>query len=206
LLLAALAVARPAASGPPAFDNSSARTEETSFGDLLADAVREAAKADIGLVSAGATHLTTATIEGGDTEPLTDLLVCPEEKIAALSLTGQQVLLALERGLSALPTPSNGFLQVSGVRVTFAVGAPVGARVKTATVLQTGKPIDPQAKYRVATQLSLAKGGQGYFMVFGRDAVVETIDIGVKEALEEYASVTKRLAALQKGRLEAVKE
>jgi 2',3'-cyclic-nucleotide 2'-phosphodiesterase (5'-nucleotidase family) len=206
LLLAALTVAPPSFSAPLTFDNTKARTEETSFGDLVADAVREAAKADVALVNAGATHPATATVEGGDLEPLTGLLVCPDEKIAALSLTGQQVLQALERGLSALPTPSNGFLQVSGLKVTFAAGAPAGARVRTATVPQTGKPVDPQAKYRVAALLSLAKGGQGYFMVFGRDAVVETQDTGVRDALEAYASVTKRLTALQTGRLEAVKE
>jgi len=200
-LLALCAYASIACADPVNFDNTKARTAETTFGNLLADAIRAAAEADLGFVNAGATKERSVSAESGD--ELVTLLVYPKEKVAVLSLTGEQIRKALERGLSALPKPGNGFLQVAGIQVSLDPSAPARKRVKTVTLVKTKKPLAAQTKYRVATTLSLAKGGQGYFTVFGRDAMVETCDSDLRRALEAYAPDARKLASVKTGRLKS---
>lgn len=176
---------------PADFDNTKARTAETAFGDLLTDALRAVAGADIAFLNGGALHEKKVSAAGNDTEALSDLLVYPTEKVAVLSLTGEQVIKALERGLSALPAPSNGFLQVSGLKVGFDPAAPGGRRVKSVLLVKSGAPVEPATKYRVATSLDLAKGGQGYFSVFGREALIETKEVTIQQTLEDYRAQSK---------------
>ncbi len=80
------------------------------------------------------------------------------------TLTGAQIVEALEKSLSRLPGTNNAFLQLSGITVTFNPNAERGNRVVSVHVGAT--PLERSRQYRVVMPLSLAKGGSGYFTVF----------------------------------------
>jgi len=171
LTLGTVVVADTLATGP--ISSQDAGKKEIGFGDLLADALRSAANADIALVAA--VSCKPGTIPAG---PVTEaqlaaMLQNPGEVWAVSKLTGAQVQAAMEKSLSRLPGTNNGFLQVAGIKVTFDPDGPRNSRVKSITVRtvtapgsETYVPLDPGKQYRVAMPLSLAKGGSGYFTIF----------------------------------------
>jgi 2',3'-cyclic-nucleotide 2'-phosphodiesterase (5'-nucleotidase family) len=136
-------------------------------GQAAADQIRAAAKAQIAFLPAG---MLKADFRAGE---LSKLLQFPTDEVAVVSLTGDQVRSALERSVSLLPSPNSGFLQVSGIQVTFAPKAPTGSRIREATV--AGAALQPGAKYLVAMPASLARGGLGYFTVWNKDQIVEVL-------------------------------
>jgi len=75
---------------------------------------------------------------------------------------GQQILTALEHGLSGLATTSGQFLQVSGLQVIYDSGQPIGNRLVSVTF--KGRPIDPELSYKLATLDYLKNGGDGFEM------------------------------------------
>jgi len=153
-------------------DGRPVRKAECTLGDLLADAARAAikvdaqgapVKAEVALIQAG--QLREEVIPAGDLteEQLRSLLLFPDEQVALVEITGDTLQVALERGLSALPQPSIGFLQVSGVQVRFRSQSPRNERIESVTV--GGKPLDAKQTYLVAVPASLAKGAGGYFRI-----------------------------------------
>jgi 5'-nucleotidase len=145
------------------------RTGETNLGDFVADVMRERLGADLALLNGGAIRGNRLLPEGPLTRrdlrqflPFGNVLVLLEVSGAAL---GQ----ALERAVSAYPTPAGFFLQVAGIRVVFDPSRPSGRRVLEVTV--GGRPLDPERPYTVALPDYLARGGDGYAM-FGAARVL----------------------------------
>ncbi|MBN1457922.1 MAG: 5'-nucleotidase C-terminal domain-containing protein, partial [Armatimonadetes bacterium] len=147
-----------------ALDAKDARTSECSLGNLVADAARTSMGAEVALVQAS--QLRPVEIPKGDVtrEALMGALLYPDENIVLVELTGEQLRNALERSLSMLPKPNTGFLQVSGMHVTYRSTAP-DARVAEMKV--AGVALVESKTYKVAMPASLAKGALGYFRVFG---------------------------------------
>jgi 5'-nucleotidase/UDP-sugar diphosphatase len=141
--------------------NATVRGGEAAIGNLFADAVREATKADVVLVNGGG-------FRGGKVYPagtqLTRKDVLTElpflNKAYVLELTGAQLKEALEQGFTGAENEVGRFPQVSGMRIKADVARAVGQRVVGVTV--NGKPLNPSAKYRLATNDYLANGGDGY--------------------------------------------
>jgi 2',3'-cyclic-nucleotide 2'-phosphodiesterase/3'-nucleotidase len=77
-----------------------------------------------------------------------------------LSLTGAQLVSALENGLGQTEQQAGRFPQVSGLSLTYDPAAPPGARVRQ--VLVGGRPLDRSASYTLTTVDFLANGGDGY--------------------------------------------
>ena len=163
-LLAAggLVLADTVANGP--ITSVDAGKREVGFGDLAADALRSAAGANIAFVPA--VSCKPGTIPAGNVSQaqLQSLLQNPDEVWVVSNLSGAQVQAALNKSLSRLPGTNNGFLQVSGVRVTYNSGGDRNSRVTSVTVGSAALEADTQ--YRVVMPLSLAKGGSGYFTIF----------------------------------------
>lgn len=131
-----------------------ADTTESPLGNLVADALRDATGADIGMQ-----HATGMQADLPD-EPIT-----PEHIVAALPfphtvethrLTGAQLREVLEQSLSL----GYGLMQVSGLRVTYDLERAIGARVVDAQVGQAQLTAD-QA-YLVATNSFVGQGGDGF--------------------------------------------
>ncbi len=149
--------------------SANAQKEETTFGDLAADALCDAAGTTIALIPA--VSFRSGSISTGEvTGPqVAALLTQPTENWAVVSLSGAQLQRTLERSVSRAPMPNAGFLQVSGVALTYNPDNPRDSRI--VSLMVSGAAVKPDGTYEVAMPLSLAKGGSGYFQIFGEDDI-----------------------------------
>ncbi|MES2460564.1 MAG: 5'-nucleotidase [Armatimonadota bacterium] len=148
------------------------RQSESEAGNVVADAVRLAADADMGIIPAAAFKPGASVSKPATGEQMAGLLEPATDQIVTLNLRGSQVLAALERSVSFAPQPSAGFLQVSGVRFSYDSGRDIGKRVVSATL--DGKAIDAVKTYKVATTRPLANGQQGYFQIWDKDQIAQS--------------------------------
>lgn len=132
-----------------------------------ADLIREAARADIAFLAAGLVK------ERFDENDLSTLVRYPTDEIAVVNLTGAQIRSALERSAALYPSPTDSFLQVSNLDVTFSKSAQPDSRV-TAVVVGSSK-LDNGKTYRVAMPTTLARGGLGFFKIWDRNSIAETL-------------------------------
>ena len=86
-----------------------------------------------------------------------------------VEVTGADMRAALENGFSQLPNRAGRFPQVSGLKVEVDPKLPAGARVISIEV--DGKPLDPTARYKVASNNFLLAGGDDY-AALGRGRVL----------------------------------
>jgi 2',3'-cyclic-nucleotide 2'-phosphodiesterase (5'-nucleotidase family) len=141
--------------------NATVRGREAAIGNLIADAMRERARAEVAIVNGGGirggkVYAPGTAISRRDVQtelPFGNYLV-------TLDIKGSALRAAIENGLSHLPAAAGRFPQVSGMAVEFDPRQPAGARVKAITV--GGAPLDPGKTYRVATNDFMARGGDGY--------------------------------------------
>lgn len=143
--------------------------DSESFGpaQTAADYIKTAAKADIAFLPAGVLR---ANFKPGE---LSGLLQFPTDDVSVVTMTGAQVKQALERSVALYPSPNPGFLQVSGLQITFSKSAPPNKRLVTVTL--SGANIEDGKKYKVAMPGSLARGGLGYFTVWEKGQITETL-------------------------------
>lgn len=142
-------------------------TESYGPAQSAADILRNVTKADIAFLPAG---VLKSNFKAGE---LSGLLLFPTDDVSVVQLTGAQVHKALERSVSLYPSPNPGFLQISGMVVTFSKSADPEKRIISATV--SGANIDDSKKYRVAMPGSLARGGIGYFTIWEKSQIIETL-------------------------------
>ena len=158
------------------------RSSETNLGDFAADAILWAAKQAIGddkvqaaLTNGGGIR---ASIEAGDVNMLMMKTVFPfGNEVATLTVTGAELLEALEAATFCTPEPVGAFPQVAGIEFTIDTTVPYvngeqypdstyyapanpGARVTIATV--GGEPWAADALYTIATNDFTAAGGDTY--------------------------------------------
>ena len=79
--------------------------------------------------------------------------------VVKVELTGAALLQMFEHGLAQADNQGGGFRQVSGVQITYDGRKPAGSRVVAVTV--GGKPLNPDARYTVATIDFIVNGGDG---------------------------------------------
>ena len=183
-------------------DGSSAhlRSSETNLGNLVADAMRADANADIALTNGGSIRgnrefpagpLTRRTLI--EIHPFTNV-------VCTLALSGRTVLEALNHGVSSLPTQNGRFPQVSGLTMTVDLAAPVGNRVRDVRV--NGRPLDPNRIYSVAVPDFILREGDGYTMFKGQMVKVgpEAGDM-ISDALEKYVTARGAIAPAIEGRI-----
>ena len=148
------------------------RSQESAMGNLIADAMRVATKADIGLTNGGGiradrTYDAGATLTRGDI--LSELPF--GNSTVVTELPGHQVLAALENGVSEVETGAGRFPQVSGLTFAFDATAPAGSRVSE--VMVDGKPLELEKVYTVATNDYILGGGDGYAALGGGKVLVD---------------------------------
>jgi 5'-nucleotidase len=141
------------------------RTQETNVGDFVADAFRQALRADVALMNGGSIRADTI-ISAGELTRRDVLSILPfKNKVVKLEVSGATLRAALEHGVgrSAEDAEPGRFPQVGGIRFTFDATRPPGSRVVTVTV--NGQPLDDNRKYTLATADFVAGGGDGYDML-----------------------------------------
>ena len=141
---------------------SSVRTRETNLGNLVADIMMRATKADAALLNGGCLR-SDAIHEKGPLK-MKDLkcIVPMVDPLAILEVTGRQLVAALENGVSQYPKHEGRFPQVSGIRFSFDPSQPMGGRVLAHSVCVNGTPVEPDHPYRLCTKGYLATGKDGY--------------------------------------------
>lgn len=162
------------------------RIGESAAGNAVADAVRAAAGAQIALVPASAFRNGVAVPASLGGDQLASLLDPPSDAIVLLSLTGAQLKDALERSVRYGSKGFAGFLQVSGIKVSVDSSKPDGSRIVLISV--GGQPVNPGAKYKVATTKPLANGASGYFQIWSKADVTGDAQKTLAEALRAWAA------------------
>jgi 2',3'-cyclic-nucleotide 2'-phosphodiesterase (5'-nucleotidase family) len=140
---------------------ASVRTEETNFGDLVADAMRNATGAEVALANGGGIRGDRLYPAGSELTRKDILTEMPfGNTVVVAEVTGADLLAALENGVSAVADKAGRFPQVSGLRFTYDESLPAGSRIVAVEV--GGAPLEPQRSYRLATIDYLLTGGDGY--------------------------------------------
>ena len=142
------------------------RAEESSMGNLIADALRAATGADIALMNGGSIR-GDRTYDAGTKLTRRDILTeLPFGNVTVLTeLPGTQVLLALENAVSQVEKGAGRFVQVSGMSFAFDPSAEVGKRVSE--VMVAGAPLEVDKLYKVAVNDYILGGGDGFAALGG---------------------------------------
>jgi 2',3'-cyclic-nucleotide 2'-phosphodiesterase (5'-nucleotidase family) len=162
------------------------RRRESSFGNLVTDALRVRLGADVALFNGGG-------IRGDTLRPAMEQLSrrdlmreLPFGNLGAMvEAKGSALRTALEKGLSGIEKGHGGFLQVSGLTMTIDPARPAGRRLLEATV--AGQPLDDARAYRIAMPDYLAYGGDGQNVFAEATVLVDRSGaLPVASLLEEY--------------------
>lgn len=141
-----------------------ARHAESSFANLVTDAIRTSLKADIALMNAGSFRANRLYPQGTTLTRRDILRELPfGNHTILLAIPGKELKAILENGASLVQENDGRFLQTSGLSYAYDPKAPSGARI---TQIQfEGQDIDPDKIYRVATNNYMANGGDGFDML-----------------------------------------
>lgn len=136
------------------------RTQETAIGDFITDVMREAHKADVAVINGGGIRgervIPPGELRRRDIYELLPFI----NTVLKVELSGAALRQAMEHGLAQGDNQSGGFLQVSGVQVTYDGGRPAGNRIVTLEV--NGRPVESGARYTVAAPSYVVNGGDGH--------------------------------------------
>jgi 5'-nucleotidase/UDP-sugar diphosphatase len=186
-----------------AIDTTGSNRHETTFGDLLADALRATGAADIGLAPADEIMADVQIDPGARSiDDVVHSLRNPgddTDTVVVLSLTGIQLQRAAERSVSREPQPFDGFLQVSGLQVRYDPSQPPGKRVTLANAL--GVAIVATTTYRVATTRPIAEGSLGYFEIWDKSDILSDTGVSVAKSLGSYLAGHPTLTPAIEGRI-----
>ncbi len=141
-------------------ERSMVRTQETNFGNLLADLMRERFDVDVAVINGGQIRgsIPAGAVTFGDV-----LSVLPfDSPLVTLDLLGKVLRQVLEHSVSRWPNHDGRFLQVSGLRATFNMKAPVGSRLLQVSVGE--RKLEDNTWYSVVTDVFVANGGDGFKM------------------------------------------
>lgn len=159
------------------------QTESVSGGNLVADAIRNVADADISFVITSDLKTYTATGSDVPDSELLNLLAVKTDKVYAISITGKQIATALKKSLSVYPKNNPAFLQISGMEVVFDQDAKSDSKIVSVTI--DGKPIKDDTFYLVAMSESLSNGAFGYWKIWDTSKAIEN-NVNMGDALTTY--------------------
>lgn len=149
------------------------RGEESTMGDLIADAMRMASGADVALMNGGGIRA-DRTYDAGTTLTRRDILTeLPfGNTLAVTQIPGSQLLAALENGVSQVEKGAGRFPQVSGLTFVYDPKAEAGKRVSE--VMVAGAPLEADKLYTVAVNDYMLGGGDGYAALGGGKLINDT--------------------------------
>ena len=156
--------------GPLDSRRNMVRTQETAMGNLIADAMRGAVDADVAITNGGGIRADKQYAAGSEITRRDILTELPFGNVTVLTeVTGTQILGALENGFSKVEDGAGRFPQVSGMVVNADLKQPAGSRV--VSVIVGGKPLNPAAIYKLATNDFMLNGGDGYAGLAGKTLI-----------------------------------
>lgn len=170
------------------------RLREVAIGNLITDAMRLRYGTQVALTNGGgiraplpssylpANHALRRTTPGYAAGPPYDLVIGDAftvlpfgNAVLTRTVSGAQLLAALELSVSSIPAANGRFLQISGFDLVYDSRNPAGYRVVSAT-LDGGAAIVPGGTYTVAMPDFMNAGGDGYTMfVDGQSAATRDL-------------------------------
>ncbi len=145
------------------------RTQETNLGDYVCDVLIELSGAEVALFNGGGIR---KTVPAGDITIRDINEVFPfGNYVVQISVTGEQIVQALEHGYRLMPESNGGFAQIGGITCTVDPSKEVGSRVSDVKV--QGAEIDLAKSYVMVTNDFLAAGGDGYEMLKGAPMLLQ---------------------------------
>ena len=152
---------------------NSVRGQETAIGNLVADAMRWATGADVAMANGGGIRADREYAAGTMLTRRDILTELPFGNVTVMSeITGQQVLEAMENGVSRVEDGSGRFAQVSGMSFVYDPTAPAGSRI--VKLMIGDSEVDVNATYTFATNNYAMGGGDGYGMLGGGRTLIDT--------------------------------
>lgn len=135
------------------------RSQESNLGDFIADAMRARLGADVALLNGGGIRTDRIVPAGPLTKRDVHGLLPFAGVVMKLAVSGARLRETLEQGLAGLERGGGGFLQLSGLRMTYDPRQPILRRV---VALEIGDgPVDPARVYTLAVVDYVAGGGDG---------------------------------------------
>ena len=180
------------------------RTRETNLGDYIADAMRAHLGTDVALMNGGGIRSDRIVPPGPLTRRDLASLVPFSNVVVVVEMTGRRLREAVEHGLADREREGGGFLQVSGLTLTFDPPRPAGERIVSAEV--GGAPLDAERRYRVAVVDFIARGGGG--VTAFRDAKVVVNESNgplLSEVVQQAVAKAGTIAPEVDGRIRAVR-
>ncbi len=185
------------------------RAGESNLGDFIADAFLWKFKGDVAVTNGGGIRGDKIYPKGEISYKTLTQIHPFGNTVVIAELTGEELRKVLEISASALigpndnydgkkRTPTGGFLQVAGLKVTYDLTKPPtiidnngnvekwGERVVKVEVLKNGKwqPLDPKATYKVITNSWTGHGGDKYY-IFKKKGVYDTT-MPIVDVMAEY--------------------
>jgi 5'-nucleotidase len=175
---------------------------ESSLGNLLADALRRSAGADIAFMNSGGIR---AELPAGELTYGDVFAVSPFENYPTLAiLSGAQIIDLLR----ATSTGQRGIMQVSGLHYTFDASKKGLDRFVSAE-LNDGSPLDPEKLYTVIMPDFIAAGGDGaeVMKTVPKDRVQTSFAAPIRDVLiEQLTAIGKPLEPRVEGRITVVNQ
>ena len=167
-------------------------SKECLLGDAIADAIKASAKTDASFIAAESFNEVTIQKGNTSTSEILKALESRSDNVVIVKLTGDQITRGLEHSIYLYPKSNTGFLQFSGLVVTFNPSAAADKRVVSIKI--NGEALDNSKIYRVAMPSPLAKGGLSYFKFWKSSDIEKDTDKSVEAAVTSYLSEHKTLA------------
>ncbi|HEV7346103.1 MAG TPA: bifunctional metallophosphatase/5'-nucleotidase [Devosia sp.] len=142
------------------------RVQECSMGNLVADAMLDAAAASGATIAIQNGGGLRSSIDAGEITMGEALTVLPfSNTLATVDISGADVIDALENGVSDIENGAGRFPQVAGLQYSYTLANPAGDRISDVMVRGEGDswvPIDEEATYTIVTNNYMRGGGDGY--------------------------------------------
>jgi 2',3'-cyclic-nucleotide 2'-phosphodiesterase (5'-nucleotidase family) len=176
------------------------QSSENAFGDIVADAMRQAVGAEAALLNVGAIRGDRRYAEGTTLTRQSLLEELPfRNRILLLRVNGGQLLSAIENGLSELEIGTGRFPQVSGLTITYDPKRAPGDRIISLTL--GGRLVLEDRMYNLATVDFLANGGDGYAMLSTAQRLIdESSGVMLTQAVVDYITATGGIHEAPAGR------
>lgn len=185
-------------------DRSVCRTQECPMGTLVAEAMLDRVKdqgVQIAIQNGGGLR---ASIDAGEVTMGEVLTVLPfQNTLATFEITGQQVIDALENGVSQVEEVKGRFPQVAGLKFTWDPSvAPLEGRIQEVMVAEGDAfvPIDPAKTYLAVSNNYMRSGGDGY-KVFTEATNAYDFGPDLADVLAEYMAANAPVTPMTDGRI-----
>ena len=200
------------------FNDRETRRGETNLADLLADAFRDQTGADVAMVNGGGirNQINAGPITFGEIYSVMPF----NNTVCMVECTGQQILDAIEMGVSLAPEENGSFMQVSGLRYSYDPSIPTSVkydvnnmfigiagsrRVTSVEVLNKEgewEPLDVNKSYTVGGQSYILqnKGAEGVFKTAKKIACPECNGRTDVQAVIDYLQKIGRVTAREYGK------